>query len=104
MHLNEYQILAAEYRLVEAPPIERILGFQEEVGEVCGVLKRYHRDSIPYPETRGDLVKEMGDVLWYLSAVAKDWNIDLETIAQVNLLKLQDRKERNMLKGSGDNR
>jgi NTP pyrophosphatase (non-canonical NTP hydrolase) len=48
--------------------------------------------------------KELGDVLWYISALARDLDIDLDTIAQMNLQKLKDRQERNQIQGSGDNR
>ena len=51
-----------------------------------------------------DMKKELGDVLWYISALARDLDIDLDTIAQLNLQKLKDRQERNKIQGSGDDR
>ena len=51
-----------------------------------------------------DVVKELGDVLWYLSTLASDLDVSLEDIAQTNVEKLTSRKERNKLQGSGDNR
>lgn len=50
------------------------------------------------------LIKEIGDVLWYLAAGAAELGTDLETIAKQNIEKLRDRKERGKLGGSGDNR
>ena len=53
---------------------------------------------------KDDLTKELGDVLWYLSAVANDLGIDLQSVAERNIKKLKSRQERGVLGGSGDNR
>lgn len=50
------------------------------------------------------LVKEIGDVLWYLSAACNELGVTLSEAAALNLEKLADRSERNVLQGSGDNR
>lgn len=50
------------------------------------------------------LVKEIGDVLWYLSAACNELGITLAEAAATNLEKLCDRGERNQLQGSGDTR
>lgn len=66
---------------------------------------RTHRHYVMLTEERRELlIKEVGDVLWYLAAAAHDLGTDLSTIAQVNVDKLKDRYNRNALQGSGDNR
>ncbi len=50
------------------------------------------------------LVKEIGDVLWYLSAACNELGIALSEVALVNLRKLYDRTQRDVLQGSGDER
>ena len=50
------------------------------------------------------LVKEIGDVLWYLAAACRELNVTLEQAAQINMDKLADRNNRNKLQGSGDAR
>lgn len=50
------------------------------------------------------MVKEIGDVLWYLAAACRELNVTLEQAAQINLNKLADRNNRNKLQGSGDAR
>jgi len=50
------------------------------------------------------LIKEIGDVLWYVANAACELNIDLSHIARENLNKLNSRKERNLIKGDGDTR
>lgn len=56
------------------------------------------------PERRNLLINELGDCLWYLSALAKELNISLGEIALMNLRKLQSRTERGVLQGEGDKR
>lgn len=82
------------------------LGLAGEAGEVCEKIKKIMRDQKGYctEEDAEEISKELGDVLWYLSTLATEINISLSTIAEDNLKKLADRKERNMLSGSGDNR
>jgi NTP pyrophosphatase (non-canonical NTP hydrolase) len=55
-------------------------------------------------ERREALARELGDVLWYLSQLATEADLDLEEIAEDNLEKLLSRQERGVLRGSGDDR
>lgn len=56
------------------------------------------------PERRELVIKEIGDVLWYLSAACNELGISLSDAAVANLEKLCDRTERDALRGSGDDR
>ena len=88
--------------------MEKALGFAGETGEVIEKIKKMIRDKngvfSPTPEDLEELKKELGDVLWYLSALAFYNGIDLDDVARANLNKLRSRKERNKIHGSGDNR
>lgn len=55
-------------------------------------------------ERRNLIIKEIGDVLWYLSAACNELGLTLSEAAVANLEKLADRQERNVLRGSGDER
>lgn len=82
------------------------LGLAGESGEVAEKIKKVLRDKSGTvdDETRDAIKKELGDVLWYLAAIATELDLDLGDVAQANLEKLSSRKSRAVLSGSGDNR
>lgn len=77
-----------------------------EAGEVWEKVKKTWRDedSVITPERRTALLKECGDVLWYLSATAQELGSSLDEVAQMNIDKLNDRRARSVMKGEGDDR
>jgi len=79
-----------------------------EAGEVAEKMGKLIRDKGGWDhigrEDLHALTLELGDVFWYLSVLAYDLGITLEEVANANISKLQNRKERGVLKGSGDNR
>lgn len=107
MDLNEYQIKAIEAAFYEKDDIAyNALGITGEAGEVADHVKKMLRDDDGKltPERRMALVKELGDVLWYVANMARRLEVSLETVAQLNLDKIHDRVKRNAQHGSGDNR
>lgn len=105
MKLNEYQDAAAETAIYRQNPnfklIYPALGLNGEAGEIAEKVKKWIRDNVLDREA---CAKELGDVLWYIAAMADDLGYTLEDIAAMNLSKLRDRKARNALQGNGDNR
>jgi NTP pyrophosphatase (non-canonical NTP hydrolase) len=55
-------------------------------------------------EKRNALIDELGDVFWYLAAIAKDLKVTLDEVARRNIEKLSSRQKRGKIGGSGDNR
>jgi NTP pyrophosphatase (non-canonical NTP hydrolase) len=115
MNLNEYQEAAASTALYPGRGIfhgfayltSKLAGEAGEVAEKFG--KAIRDDGYCYstdlrPERKEAMAKELGDVLWYVSNLARDLGYSLEDIARMNLEKLFDRKERGVLTGDGDNR
>jgi NTP pyrophosphatase (non-canonical NTP hydrolase) len=109
MTLYEYQQLAsttAVYPNTGNNLHYPVLGLGGEVGEVLNKIKKIERDSggVLTDETREALKSELGDVMWYLSALACELKLNLDDIAQCNIEKLLSRKERGTIHGSGDAR
>ena len=65
------------------------LGLGGEAGEVQELLKKHlgHGHELD----REKLVKELGDVLWYVAGVATSQGLSLEDIAEQNIAKLLKR-------------
>ena len=102
MTFDEYQEFA---RLTAIYPedvkvVYPTLGLCGEAGEVAEKIKKHMRDG----RSLVGVGLELGDVLWYISALADDLGITLEEIAQANIDKLASRMERGKLGGSGDER
>lgn len=82
------------------------LGLAGEAGEIANKVKKLWRDgdgSIS-EEKEKELSDELGDVLWYVSAICSVLGLELDDIAKHNIEKLKSRLERNVISGSGDNR
>jgi NTP pyrophosphatase (non-canonical NTP hydrolase) len=77
------------------------LGLTGEAGEVAEKVKKWVRDGTL---DREGVKKELGDVMWYLAALATDLNVSLNEIANANIEKLRSRQARQKLSGSGDDR
>ncbi|MEA2313973.1 MAG: hypothetical protein QOI03_665 [Solirubrobacteraceae bacterium] len=108
MELSEYQ--QRSRRTAQYPRAAWLaypaLGLAGEAGEVAEHAKKAIRDDagIVSDERRDAMAKELGDVLWYVSQLASELDLDLEEIARANLEKLLSRVRRGVLAGSGDNR
>lgn len=82
------------------------LGLSSEAGEVSSKIKKIIRDDdgVVSEEKKLEIKKELGDVLWYISQLASELGLSLDSVAEKNIEKLSSRLERGKLKGSGDNR
>jgi NTP pyrophosphatase (non-canonical NTP hydrolase) len=82
------------------------LGLTGEAGEIANKVKKIERDDKGFLslKTRDQLIDELGDVLWYIAALATELGADLNDIAKINIVKLKHRQECNTISGSGDKR
>jgi len=83
-----------------------VLGLCGEAGETAEKFKKIIRDknSIIDEEDKKQIEKELGDILWYMSAICSLLEMKLSDVAKNNLEKLNSRMERGKLQGSGDDR
>lgn len=113
MGFDEYQKKAAKYDLAEATVdlkavgfIEKVLGLVGEAGETADKIKKILRDKngVVSPEDKDLIIKELGDTLWYVAAIARYLDVPLSEVADENIAKLESRRRRNKLHGEGDKR
>ena len=100
---RDYQKKAVSFAIYPATHkvLYPTLGLCGETGEVAEKVKKQVRDGV---FNRHEVAKELGDVLWYLANLANDIGYNLDEIADINIEKLTSRKNRDKIKGSGDNR
>lgn len=93
MTINEYQQLAMTTlnpALSEKEVLTNaVMGLCGESGEVIDLVKKHLHQG--HPLDREKLVKELGDVAWYLAEAATALAIPLEEILQGNIDKLRAR-------------
>lgn len=116
MDLNNYPTLAREFASTWAYEpkaswwtaycVSKLAGEAGEVAEKFGkAIRDDHYPGVALtPERREAMMLELGDTLWYLTAVAEALGYSLDEVAERNLKKLTDRKARGVLYGDGDNR
>ena len=109
IELNHYQRESrktALYPNVGCNAIYPTLGLVGEAGEVADKVKKILRDKKGvFDKDSKDAIKfELGDVLWYISQLSSELGYELEEVANANLQKLNSRKIRGKIQGSGDDR
>lgn len=86
--------------------IDQVFGLVGESGEVAEKFKKLIRDHKGRltDEDKAEIIKELGDVLWYITTISHLLGSNLEDVARKNNEKLLSRKARGVIAGSGDNR
>ena len=90
---NEYQKLAMTTlnpQLAQKDVlINAVMGLCGESGEAIDIVKKYLHQG--HELDREKLIKELGDIAWYLAEAATALDIDLETVLERNIEKLKSR-------------
>ena len=79
------------------------LGIAGEAGEVAEKVKKAYREKNGTVDKEA-VVKELGDVLYYVVKLGNLLGVNLAGIAEANVKKLKDRTARGVRHGEGDNR
>lgn len=79
----------AEYTPEEIMLVWNALGLAGESGEVADHIKKvvFHRHELD----RDKVIKELGDVLWYVAALCTKLEVSMSTVMDRNIAKLQKR-------------
>jgi NTP pyrophosphatase (non-canonical NTP hydrolase) len=93
-------------RIHSSLPIYPTLKLAGEAGEVSEKIGKIIRDKNGElsEDDRRLLLKELGDVLWYVNAIANELESSLDEVADMNIKKLSSRAARGTIQGSGDER
>jgi len=89
MQIKRYQDLASRTLTDDAEKTMPYFGLAGECGEIIDYMKKVYFHGHEF--NRMELVKECGDVLWYLAAICTMNNINLEEVATRNIAKLRKR-------------
>ncbi len=93
MQGNEYQRLAMVTLNPELSKkdvlINGVMGLCGESGEAIDIVKKHLHQGHPLDKEK--LIKELGDIAWYLAETAYALDVDLDTVLEGNIAKLQSR-------------
>lgn len=72
--------------------LQGVMGMSGESGEALDIVKKIMFQGHELNEaTKEHLIRELGDVLWYVATTAEALGVPLETVMQVNVDKLRAR-------------
>ena len=93
MTANEYQKLAMTTLNKELSQkeilINGVMGLCGESGEVIDLVKKWYAHG--HDLDREKLIKELGDVAWYVAEIATALDVTLEKVLEKNIAKLKAR-------------
>lgn len=108
MEFREYEKVAMSTKVgwCKNEILYPLIGFCGETGEVADKIKKVLRDKNGdfSEDDRIEILKEIGDTLWYMAALCQDLGYSLEDAANINLSKIVKRRAENTIHGEGDNR
>lgn len=121
MTLNEYSDKAMVTCLASCNnEVYAINGLAAEVGEVNDKIAKWVRkglchvdgnrlvwntsDETEVAKYREELIKEVGDIMWFTALLSRLLGYTYDEAAKINLAKLRDRAVRGVIVGEGDNR
>jgi NTP pyrophosphatase (non-canonical NTP hydrolase) len=95
MDFDTYQQHAAKTRQTASQKdksvIVSLLGLAGETGELLSEYKKSIRDGDAHLLHKERVAEELGDLLWYLSDLASQFELSLSTVAERNLTKADER-------------
>lgn len=95
MNIDEYQRRARATDQRPGRDLEDIavhlLGLAGEAGSVAAEYKKRLRDGEAHAWWKARIREELGDVMWYVAAIADHLGLSLDEIARANLQKTRDR-------------
>lgn len=79
------------------------LALESKAGKLANKVKKIRRDGLS-KKLKDGITHELGDIMWYLSILCDLNGVTMKEVAERNITMLADRKKRDVIKGSGDDR
>ena len=90
--MNEYQALARRTQNPDLNMVQRkehaLMGLVSELGEVCAHYQKVHQG---HPMDTDAVIKELGDMMWLMAELCDVLRIDMQSVAERNIAKLEGR-------------
>ena len=114
MTIDEYQQAAlrtanmSSYKDALSAMTNAALGLCGESGEVADIVKKATFQGHDFGSEKEHIVKELGDIAWYLALAASALDVPLSEVLEMNIEKLKRRypdgfdAERSMHRSAGD--
>jgi NTP pyrophosphatase (non-canonical NTP hydrolase) len=91
---------ASKSRELTVEDARRALDVVIAAGKVADRVKKQEHHGCDKADA-SEIMKELGDVLWYITAVAGDYGLTLQQVAEANIAKLRARYPNGFEKGGG---
>lgn len=91
----EYEEFVKEFSANHDDPVVVACGLTSEAGEVAGIFEKWYRGSYgdkSIEQLEDDVLKELGDTLFFLTWLANLYDFDLKDIQNANMRKLRERR------------
>lgn len=104
LNISEYEKFVLSMKLYpeQHAIVYPALGIMGEGGEFTEKVKKWLRGDGEL--NKAECIKELGDVLFYITAAASDLGFTLQDVFNANVEKLASRRSRGVIRGNGDNR
>ena len=91
MDINDYQRRSADSDILpEDEYALPLLGLAGEIGSLATELKKRQRDALGYRGFQDEVREELGDLMWYVAALARRCDLDLGQVLTENLRKVDE--------------
>lgn len=106
MQIEEYQKFTPTTAIYDTKNEEEYIlaGLVGEVGELYSAIAKYARGDFEQAERIQREIKELGDIMWFISQYCNMRGYNLGGILRGNVAKLTARQAQDVLRGDGDDR
>lgn len=103
MNIDDYQEAAIKTRIklsdnasvsgaeTKGAQVPLLMGLFAEVGSLAAHYRKHVRDGYKIDQLQSAIVEDLGDILWYVAAIATELRVKLSVVADKNISRVNDR-------------